>query len=110
MRSAGAPFAPLAVVRYARLSLLVFLILQASDGLITYGAVSVFGIQAEGNPLVASWMLIAGPGAALFGAKLLACGCAAILHGCGAHRGLAAVTLFYLLAVVAPWLHTLATM
>ena len=70
MRSAGAPFAPLAVVRYARLSLLVFLILQASDGLITYGAVSVFGIQAEGNPLVASWMLIAGPGAALFGAKL----------------------------------------
>jgi hypothetical protein len=97
-------------MRYARLSLMVFLILQAADGLITYGAVSVFGVQAEGNPLLATWMAIAGPGAALFGAKLIACGCAAILYVCGARRGLAVLTVFYAVAVVLPWLHTLATM
>jgi hypothetical protein len=91
-----------------RLVLTVFVVLQVADGLITYSAVSIFGSGAEGNPLIGTWMHLAGPGPALFGAKLLACGCGAILHVLGIRRTLAALTAFYMVAAVGPWLHILS--
>jgi len=92
----------------ARLVLLVFVVLQAADGLITYGAVSVFGPSAEGNPLLETWMHIAGPGPALLGAKLLACACGVLLYWLGVRRTLAALTAFYVFAGIGPWLHVLS--
>lgn len=92
----------------ARLTFALFLILQASDGLITYGAVSIFGAGAEGNPLLQTWMHLAGPGPALLGAKLLACACGAVLYTRGIMKTLAALTGFYMLAAVGPWLHVLS--
>ena len=91
-----------------RLVLLLFLVLQVADGLLTYGAVSIFGVAAEGNPLIESWIHIAGPGPALFGAKLLACICGGILYVLNVKRTLAALTCFYLVAAVGPWLHILS--
>ena len=92
----------------ARLILIVFVILQAADGLITYAAVSIFGTHAEGNPLLETWIHLAGPGPALFGAKLLACACGVLLYNLGIRRTLAALTAFYVFAGIGPWLHVLS--
>ena len=50
----------------SRITLLVFLTFQAADGLMTYGAASLFGAGVEGNPLIATWMHVIGVGPALF--------------------------------------------
>ena len=90
------------------LVLVLFLVLQVADGLLTYGAVSIFGVAAEGNPLLEAWIHIAGPGPALFGAKLLACICGGILYVLHVRRTLAALTFLYLVAAVGPLLHILS--
>lgn len=92
----------------ARLIFAIFVVFQISDGLITYGAVSIFGVAAEGNPLLETWIRLAGAGPALLGAKLLACGCGAVLYALGVRRILAALTAFYLLGALGPWLHVLS--
>lgn len=92
----------------ARLVFALFLVCQAADGLMTYGAVSIWGSMAEGNPLLQTWMALVGPGPALLGAKLLASGCGAILYLLGGTRILTALTLLYLVAAVIPWLQLLS--
>jgi hypothetical protein len=92
----------------ARLVFAVFLVFQAADGLMTYGAVSIWGSTAEGNPLLHTWIVLVGPGPALLGAKLLASGCGAILYLLGGTKILAALTLLYLFAAVVPWLKLLS--
>ena len=88
-----------------RLWLLIFLLLQLADGVLTYAAVDRFGPQAEGNPILATWIMLAGAMPALFGAKLLACACGAVLYISGVHRVLAGLSTLYLFAAVLPWLH-----
>ena len=63
-----------------RLWLLIFILLQLADGVLTYAAVDRFGLQAEGNPILVTWIMIAGAMPALFGAKLLACACGAVIR------------------------------
>ena len=102
----GHPFAPVVIAMSpARLTLALFIVFQVSDGLLTYGAVSVFGTEAEGNPLLVSWMQLTGAGPALVGAKLLACACGTLLYVLGVRRTLAALTVLYLVGAVIPWLH-----
>jgi hypothetical protein len=91
-----------------RLVFAVFLVFQAADGLITYGAVTIYGQIAEGNPLLQTWMQLVGTGPALFGAKILASACGTILYVLGVTRILAALTAFYFCAAVVPWLQLLA--
>jgi hypothetical protein len=93
-----------------QLTLAIFLVLQLADGLITYTAVDLFGLLAEGNPIVATWMAIAGIGPALLGAKLMACACGVLLYRCGTHRVLVGLTGIYLVGAVGPWLHELSTL
>ena len=93
----------------ARLVFAIFLVFQAADGLMTYGAVSIWGSAAEGNPLLQTWMALVGPGPALVGAKLLASACGTILYVLGGTRILTALTLLYLFAAVVPWLRLLST-
>ena len=38
---------------WPRALLLIFIVLQAADGLLTYAAVERFGTAAEGNPILA---------------------------------------------------------
>ena len=92
-------------MRLGRLVFTIFVVLQIADGLLTYGAVTIFGNAAEGNPLLRTWMHIAGPGAALVGAKLLACACGALLYGLGITRTLGWLTALYLFAAIGSWLH-----
>ncbi len=93
---------------YSRLTLLLFLTFQIADGAITYGAASIFGAPAEGNPILATWMHIAGIGPTLVAAKLLACGCGILLYYRRGHFVLAALTVSYAFGAVLPWLRALS--
>jgi uncharacterized membrane protein len=87
-----------------RLTLALFLVAQAYDGIFTYVAVGVLGPGIEANTLLATWMTLVGPGAALVSAKTAACLCGLLLYSRGIHRGLFVLTLFYLFAAIGPWL------
>ena len=91
----------------SRLSLLIFLVLQAADGAITYGAVQVWGPAAEGNPLLTLMIALVGVGPALLVAKGIACGGGLLLYTRGVHRVLAALTALYAFTAVIPWLRVL---
>jgi hypothetical protein len=88
-----------------RVWLIVFVALQIADGVLTYAAVERFGASAEGNPILATWIMITGAAPALLGAKLLACACGGVLYAAGVHRVLMGLSALYLFAAVMPWLH-----
>ena len=93
---------------FGRVTLALFVICQATDGLLTYFAVSIFGHAVEGNPILATWMTIAGAGPTLLVAKIGACACGVILYAHGTHRALASLTALYFLIAVGPWLYLLS--
>ncbi len=95
--------------KWPRVLLLLFIVLQAADGLLTYAAVERFGLAAEGNPVLGTWMLLTGSESALLGAKTVACLCGAVLYATGVHHVLAGLSALYLFAAVVPWLHIFAT-
>ena len=88
----------------SRFVLAIFIVLQAADGLITFGAVRVFGPAAEGNPVLQTWIQLLGPGVTLLTAKAIACAGAALLYSAGRERTLVALTTLLLLLGVGPWL------
>ncbi len=83
--------------------IIVFLVLQALDGIFTYLGLAQFGRSAEGNPLIASVIPVFGQGMAVASAKVFAATLGGSLHLTGVHRVVAALTAFYLLAAVVPW-------
>ena len=93
---------------WPRVLLVIFIVLQAADGLLTYAAVERFGTVAEGNPLLATWIVLTGSATALIGAKTMACLCGAVLYVTGVHHVLAGLSLLYLFAAVVPWLRIFA--
>ena len=91
-------------MRPARLVLLLFLVAQLWDGLFTYAAVHAYGIEAEGNQIISTWMTLVGPAPTIVAAKMLACACGLLLYMKGVHRTLALLTLIYAAAAIGPWL------
>lgn len=89
------------------LVLTIFVILQVADGLITFGAVRVFGLGAEGNPVLQTWMQLLGPGVTLLTAKTVACAAAVLLYCAGRERTLIALTTLVVALAVGPWLAVL---
>ena len=87
-----------------RLILPIFLIAQACDGLFTYAAVQAYGLMAEGNLLLETWMALVGAGPAIVGAKVVAASCGVLLYWLGIHRVLLGLTVFYGVAAIGPWL------
>lgn len=88
----------------SRVVLMLFLVAQAFDGLFTYTAVHAYGLHAEGNVLIATWMSLVGPAMALFGAKTVAAACGLLLYFHNAHRTLMLLTAFYALGAIGPWM------
>jgi uncharacterized membrane protein len=91
-------------VSIPRLTLALFLLAQALDGIFTYVAVSALGTHVEANSLLATWMHLVGPAPALVGAKMAASLCGLLLYFRGIHRGLLVLTIFYVVAAIGPWL------
>ena len=88
----------------SRIIVATFLIAQVCDGLLTYAAIQLLGVSAEGNPLLSTWIVLVGPEPAIVGAKVLAGACGVLLYSLGVHRVLLALTVFYGVAAVVPWL------
>jgi hypothetical protein len=87
-----------------RFILLLFLVAQVCDGLLTYAAVAVLGVVGEGNLLLASAMHLAGAGPALLAAKTLAAVCGVLLYVRGFYAILGVLTGLYMLLAITPWL------
>ena len=90
-----------------RLVLTIFVILQVADGLITFGAVRLFGLGAEANPVLQTWMHLLGPGITLLTAKTMACAGAVLLYCAGRIWTLIALTSLVGSLAVGPWLAVL---
>ena len=84
--------------------LTIFVVLQIADGLITFGAVRVYGPLAEGNPVLQTWIQLLGPGVTLVTFKAIACAGAALLYIVGRDRTLIALTTLLVFLGVGPWL------
>ena len=90
--------------RFGDTVIVLFLLAQAADGVMTYVGVSTLGIHLEANPLLAALMNLFGQGTAVASAKLVAAGLGVSLHIIGVHRVLAVLTGIYMVAAVLPWL------
>ena len=95
--------------RFGDAVIVLFLLAQAADGVMTYVGVTTLGIHLEANPLLASLMDAFGSGTAVTGAKIVASGLGISLHLIGVHRILAILTGIYLVAAVLPWAGLLLT-
>jgi hypothetical protein len=89
---------------FGDIALLAFLIVQASDGVLTYIGVSTYGLHIEANPLIGWLMSSMGEGAALATAKVAAGFFGIALHLTAVHRAVAVLAAFYLAVAVLPWL------
>src|SRR5687768_9491225 len=81
--------------RFGDLALVLFLLAQASDGVLTYVGVSIYGPRMEGNPLIAWLMASMGEGLALTTAKLTAGVFGIALHLSAVHKAVAFLAVFY---------------
>src|SRR6476620_11444985 len=88
---------------FGDVALLVFLIAQASDGVLTYVGVSTYGLHIEANPLIGWLMSLIGQGAALATVKVAAGFFGIALHLSAVHRAVAILAVFYLAVAVFPW-------
>ena len=95
-RSSGRLFGDVAVV--------LFLLVQASDGVLTYVGVSAYGVAIEGNPLIAWLMASIGEGPGLATAKLAAGAFGIALHLTAVHSAIVALTVFYVAVAIVPWM------
>jgi uncharacterized membrane protein len=85
-------------------ALLLFLIAQALDGVLTYVGVTVYGMRMEGNPIIGWLMSAIGQGPALAAAKLTAGMFGIALHLSAVHKAVALLAAFYLALAVLPWM------
>jgi hypothetical protein len=88
---------------FGDIALLVFLLAQASDGVLTYVGVSTYGRHIEANPLIGWLMALIGQGAALATAKGAAVFFGIALHLSAVHRAVALLAVLYLAVAVFPW-------
>jgi len=84
--------------------LVVFLLSQCLDGVLTYIGVVTFGIAIEANPLIAWLMTHLGHGVALMSAKALAASLGVALHLYRNHSAVALLAIFYFAFAVGPWI------
>jgi hypothetical protein len=92
---------------FGEIALLVFLLTQVLDGVLTYIGVSTYGLRVEGNPIIA-WLISALGEAPGLAAAKLAAGCFGIaLHLSAVHTAVALLAAFYVVVAIVPWLAVL---
>jgi len=102
----GAPFLPRRWSAAESLWL-VFVTVQALDGVMSYVGVSLHGPAIEANPLIAWYLGVLGPAAGFALAKLFAVTCGSVLYITARHRWVAALTMLYVVFAVGPWIQVL---
>lgn len=89
--------------RFGDVAVVVFLLAQYLDGILTYLGVMRFGVGIEANPLLASLMVSLGSGGAIVTAKVTAGVLGMALHLGRVHHAVAALATLYIGAAVLPW-------
>ena len=92
---------------FGDVALVMFLLAQASDGVLTYVGVATYGPSIEANPLIAWLIAEMGQGPALAAAKMTAATFGVALHLISVHKAVAALALFYFAVAVIPWISLL---
>lgn len=92
---------------FGDIALLMFLVAQMLDGVLTYVGVSAYGLHMEGNPLIGWMMANMGHGPALATAKVTAGFFGIALHLSAVHKAVAILTVFYLAVAIVPWVAVL---
>ena len=90
--------------RFGDVELVIFLLAQALDGVLTYVGVSTFGARMEGNPFIGWLMSAMGQAAGLATAKLAAGVFGIALHLSAVHKAVALLAVFYVAVAVLPWI------
>jgi hypothetical protein len=88
---------------FGDVAVVVFLLAQATDGILTYVGVSTFGRGIEGNPMIVWLMSTLGNGAGLATAKVAAACFGIALHLSAVHQAVAALAGFYVVVAIVPW-------
>jgi hypothetical protein len=94
---------PISRSRFGDAMIVLFLLAQAADGVMTYVGVTTMGPEIEANPLLAMLMVTFGHAATVTGAKLFAAALGISLHLVGVHRIVAVLTVVYCIGAVFPW-------
>lgn len=89
--------------RFGDVVIVLFLLAQAFDGILTYVGVTTFGVGIEANPMISALMLRFGEGTALLGTKITAAVLGIGLHLWQVHGAVALLSLFYVALAVLPW-------
>jgi hypothetical protein len=92
---------------FGDVAIFLFLLTQVWDGVLTYVGVSLYGLHLEGNPIISWLMTTMGCGPALVTAKATASGFGIALHLSAVHSVVAALTAFYVVVAIVPWLAVL---
>lgn len=95
---------------FGDVAVVVFIVVQALDGVLTYLGVHAWGASIEGNPIVSSALAAVGVGTGLIGAKLFAVSLGILLHLRRVHLVVAFLTAFYVAAAIVPWTFLLLTL
>ena len=90
--------------RFGDVALVIFLLVQALDGVLTYVGVSTLGVRMEGNPFIGWLMSAMGQAAGLATAKLAAGFFGIALHLSAVHKAVALLAVFYVAVAVLPWI------
>ena len=89
---------------FGDLAVVVFLLAQVSDGVLTYIGVSTYGTTLEGNPVISWLMASMGHGAGLAAAKVIAGSFGIALHLSSVHKAVALLACFYIVVAIIPWI------
>lgn len=84
-------------------AMLVFVLVQGLDGVLTYLGVHTWGLAIEANPLVSSAFSVVGVGGGLAVTKLFAVSLGIVLHLRRVHSVIAALAGFYIAVAIVPW-------
>jgi hypothetical protein len=89
--------------RFGDIVVIIFFVVQALDGALTYLGLHTWGPSIEANPLVSSAVTFAGAGTGLAAAKLFAAGLGMVLHLRRVHLIIAFLSAFYIVVAIVPW-------
>ena len=96
--------------RFGDIAVIVFMVVQALDGALTYLGIHMWGTSVEANPLIGAALSFGGVGTGLALAKLIAVGLGMVLHLRRVHGVVALLTAFYIAVAIVPWTLMFLTM
>ena len=91
-------------VTFGNLAIILFLIVQAADGVLTFVGIKLYGLRMEGNPILGWLMEHTGDGYGLLIAKGVAVFMGGMLHLSQVDRVVMTLAIFYLTIAVLPWI------